>query len=142
MTFFEKLAESIGIKEAIRLMYHGCPCDYFMGLGEFCPEQHYCPSCWCESWEGHKFKNAVEKTVIYPGDIVAVETPGGFKIGRVMVLKEASKYTDVWIDKTNIPAAVEKKYIHKIVNAYLITDDLIGGTDEEVEEGMKDACEV
>ena len=139
MTFFEKLAESIGIKEAIRLMYHGCPCDYFMGLGEFCPEQHYCPSCWCENWEGHEFKNAVEKTVIYPGDIVAVETPGGFKIGRV---KEVGEYIKVWIDKTNIPAAVEKKYIHKIVNAYLITDDMIGGMDDEVEEGMRDACKV
>lgn len=142
MTFFEKLAEKVGIEEAIQLMYHSCPCDSFMGLSELCPEHHHCPDCWCESWEGHEFKNTVKKSVIYPGDIVAVETPGGFKIGRVMVLKEASEYTDVWIDKTNIPAAVEKKYIHKIVNAYLITDDLIGGTDAEVEEGMKDACKV
>ena len=137
MTFFEKLAEKVGIEEAIQLMYHSCPCDSFMGLSGLCPEHHHCPVCWCESWEGHGFKNSIEKTVIYPGDIVAVETPGGFKIGRV---KNVGEHIDVWIDKTNTAANVGKKYVRKIVNAYLITDDLIVGTDEEVEEGMKDAC--
>lgn len=142
MTFFEKFAEKVGVKEAIKLMYHNCPCDYFMGMGEYCPEHHYCPSCWCESWEGHEFKNSVKKALIYPGDIVVVETPGGFKIGRVKRIKEVDKYIEVWIDQTNIPATVEKKYVHKIVNAHMITGEVLGGSDEEVEKGLRDAYEV
>lgn len=139
MTFFEKLAEEVCIKEAIRSMYSDCPCDHFAGMSEFCPNHRQCSSCWSEDWKGQEFKDTDRETVIYPGDIVAVETPGGFKIGRV---KKAGEHIDVWIGKTNTTTNVEKKYVRKIVNAYLITDDLIGGPDDEVEEGMKDACMV
>ena len=68
-----------------------------------------------------------------------METQDGLKIGRV---KKADRAAAVWIDKTNIPATVDRKRVRKIVNAYLITDDMIGGMDEEVEEGMKDARKV
>ena len=139
MTFFEKLAEKVGIKKAIESMYINCPCDYFMGLSKFCPDHGRCYACWSEGWEGREFKGINEETPIYPGDIVVVETQDGLKIGR---MKEVDRAAAVWIDKTNIPATVDRKRVRKIVNAYLITDDLIGGTDEEVEEGMKDACKV
>lgn len=139
MTFFEKLAEEVGIKEAIRLMYNECPCDRFMGLSEFCPQHGRCSSCWSDNWEGQEFKDTSEETAIYPGDIVVVETQDGLKIGR---MKKADRAAAVWIDKTNIPATVDRKRVRKIVNAYLITDDLIGGTGDEVEEGMKDACKI
>lgn len=138
MTFFEKLTEKVGIKEAIRLIYDSCPCDYFMGMNWFCPQHGRCSSCWSDNWEGQEFKDTSGET-IYPGDIVVVETQGGLKIGR---MKKADRAAAVWIDKTNIPATVDKKHVRKIVNAYLITDDLIGGTDEEVEEGIRDACKV
>ena len=139
MTFFEKLAESIGIKEAIRSMYDGCPCRYFMGLSEFCPEHRCCSSCWSEDWEGQEIKIRDDETTIYPGDIVVGETQDGFKIGRV---KKTDEYIEVWLDQTNFPANVEKKYVHKIVNAHVITDEVLGGTDEEVERGLKDAYEI
>lgn len=137
MTFFEKLAEKVGIKEAILSTYYGCPCRYFAGLSEFCPDHGSCSSCWAEDWEGQEFKDTNKETAIYPGDIVAVEMPDGFKIGRV---KKADRFVVVWLDQTNVVAIVDRNCVHKIVNAYLITDDLIGGPDEEVEEGMKDAC--
>lgn len=139
MTFFEKLAEKVGVKEAIELMYSNCPCDCFTAIDESCPDHRRCSACWSEDWKGQEFKDTDEETPIYPGDIVVVNMPDGLKIGRV---KKADMAVDVWIDKTNVPATVSRKYIRKIVNAYLITDDLIGGADEEVEEGMKDACEV
>lgn len=139
MTFFEKLAEKVGVKEAIRSMYDGCPCRYFMGLSEFCPEHRCCSSCWCEEWEGQEVKDSGSEATIYPSDIVAVETPDGFKVGRV---KKADRFVDVWIDETNVPAIVKRNYVHKIVNAHVITDEVLGGTDEEVEMGLRDAYKV
>ena len=139
MTFFEKLAEKVGIKEAVRSMYDGCPCRYFVGLSEFCPEHRCCSACWSEDCEGQELKNSGNETAIYPGDIVVVETQDGFKIGRV---KKADRFVDVWIDQTNVAAIVKRNYVHKIVNAYVITGEVLGGTDEEVEKGLKDACEI
>ena len=136
MTFFEKLAEKVGIKEAIKSMYDGCPCQYFVGLSESCPEHRCCSTCWANDWNGQEFKDADKGTAIYPGDIVAVKTQDGFKIGRV---KKADRFVDVWVDQTNVPAIVERKYVHKIVNAHVITGEVLGGTDEEVEKGLRDA---
>lgn len=139
MTFFEKLAEKVGIKKAIDLIYGDCPSRHFEGLGELCPEHGCCSACWAEDWNGQEFKDADNGAAIYPGDIVAVETPDGFKIGRV---KKADRFVDVWIDQTNVAAIVERNCVHKIANAYVITDDVLGGTDEEVEKGLKDAYKI
>lgn len=139
MTFFEKLAEKVGIKEAIRLMYNECPCDRFMGMNSFCPQHGHCSSCWSDNWEGQEFKDTSEETAIYPGDIVVVDTPDGLKAGRV---KKADVNVEVWINKTNIPSIVDRKRVRKIVNAHVITDEVLGGTDEEVERGLKDAYKI
>ena len=139
MTFFEKLAEKVGVKEAIKSMYDSCPCRHFAGLSEFCPDHGCCSACWSEEWKGQELKDFGNESAICPGDIVAVETPDGFKIGRV---KKADRYVDVWIDQTNVAAIVERKCVHKIVNAYLITGEVLGGTDEEVERGLRDAYEI
>ena len=138
MTFFEKLAEKFSVKKAIKLMYVSCPCRHFMGLSDLCPNQ-CCSSCWIEEWKGQEFKDTGNETAICPGDIVAVETPDGFKIGRV---KKADRFVDVWIDQTNVPAIVERKCVHKIVNAYVITGEVLGGTDKEVEKGLRDAYKI
>ena len=136
MTFFEKLAEKVGIKEAVRSMFVDCPCAYFTGLSESCPEPGSCSACWNEDWKGQEFKYPGSETAIYPGDIVAVETPDGFKIGRV---KSGDRFVDVWLDQTNLTAIFDRKCVHKIVNAYVITGEVLGGTDEEVEKGLRDA---
>ena len=138
MTFFEKLAEKVGTKEAVRSMFDDCPCMYFAGLSESCPEHRNCSMCWNEDWKDQEFKYPGSETAIYPGDIVAVETPGGFKIGRV---KKADKFVEVWLDQTNVVETIERDRIHKITNAYVITDEVLGGTDEEVERGLRDAYE-
>ena len=136
MTFFEKFAEKVGVKETVRSMFDDCPCTYFTGLSECCPEHRSCSTCWNEDWKGQEFKDFRSKTVIYPGDIVAVETPDGFKIGRV---KKTDKSIKVWTDQTNVATIFNRKCIHKIINAYVITDEVLGGTDEEVEKGLRDA---
>ena len=140
MTFFEKLAEKVGTNEAIKSMFDDCcPCAYFTGLSGTCPEHKRCSTCWNEDWKGQEFKYPGSETAIYPGDIVAVETSDGFKIGRV---KKADKFVEVWTDYTNVAETIERDHIHKIVNAYVITDDALGGTDEEVERGLRDAYEI
>lgn len=139
MTFFEKLAEKVGIKKAINLIYVDCPSIHFAGLSELCPDHGCCSACWGEEWKGQELKDFGNESAIYPGDIVAVETPDGFKIGRV---KKADRFVDVWIDQTNVAAIAERDCVHKIVNAYVITGEVLGGTDEEVEKGLKDACEI
>lgn len=139
MTFFEKLAEKVGIKKAINLIYGDCPSRHFAGMSELCPEHGRCSVCWAEDWNGQKFNDTDNGAVICPGDIVAVNTPDGFKIGRV---KKADRFVDVWIDQTNVAAIVERNCVHKIVNAYVITGEVLGGTDEEVEKGLRDAYEI
>lgn len=139
MTFFEKLAEKVGTNEAVRSMFDDCPCAYFTGLSESCPEHRSCSMCWNEDWKGQEFKYTGSETAIYPGDIVAVETPDGFKIGRV---KKAGEFVEVWTDQTNVAETIEMDHIHKITNAYAITDDVLGGTDEEVEKGLRDAYKI
>lgn len=139
MTFFEKLAEKVGIKKAINLIYGDCPSRHFAGLSELCPDHGCCSACWAEDWNGQEFKDADNGAVICPGDIVAVNTPDGFKIGRV---KKADRFVDVWLDQTNVAAIVERNCVHKIVNAYVITDEVLGGTDEEVEKGLRDAYKI
>ena len=136
MTFFEKLAEKVGVKETVRSMFDDCPCTYFTGLSECCPEHRSCSTCWNEDWKGQEFKYPGSETAIYPGDIVAVETEDGFKIGRV---KKADKFVEVWTDQTNVAETAKREYVHKIVNAYVITGEVLGGTDEEVEKGLRDA---
>ena len=136
MTFFEKLTEKVGTNEAVRSMFDDCPCVYFAGLSGSCPEHRRCSMCWNEDWKGQEFKYPGSETAIYPGDIVAVETSDGFKIGRV---KKADRCVDVWLDQTNVAATIERDHVHKIANAYVITDDVCGGTDEEVEKGLRDA---
>lgn len=139
MTFFEKLAEKVGIKEAIRSIYNDCPSDCFVGVSEFCPKHRRCSACWSEGWKDQEFKDTEEKA-IYPGDIVFVDMPEGVKIGRVK--NTGDEFIDVWLDQTNIPTVVNMKRVRKIVNAHVITDDVLGGTDEEVERGLRDAYKV
>ena len=139
MKFFEKLAEKVGTKEAVRSMFDDCPYMYFTELSGICPEPRSCSACWNEDWKGKEFKDVRSETVIYPGDIVAVETPDGLKIGRV---KSGDRFVDVWLDQTNLTAIFDRKCVHKIVNAHVITDEVLGGTDEEVEKGLKDAYKI
>ena len=56
--------------------------------------------------------------------------------------QKADKFVEVWTDYTNVAETIERDHIHKIVNAYVITDDALGGTDEEVERGLRDAYEI
>ena len=56
MTYIEKLAEKIGVKEAMRAAFAGCPGDLFSGAPEYghdyCFESR-CGRCWtCETKEG------------------------------------------------------------------------------------------